>query len=377
MPLADLIADKKKAVAEAGDEDFAAGAAVDTPLDFEDEPTPAPKPERKPKPKKAPVSGSAAADAVEEAMNLLDDDQAEDVSGDDDDVVAPVLLDDGIEEERLAKIKRPNGEDYTPRVIGDKTDVELLRDCADAHIPVLMGGYPGCGKTAMAEAAFGEDLITVEGHGDMEVTDLIGNWIAKPDGGFEWVDGPLTRAMGVVGRDADGQPIMGEGKKFLLDDCTLIPAPVLARMYPVMDGRGTITITEHKGEKIKAAPGFAVVGAHNPGAPGAILSEALASRFLVHVEVESDLSLAKRMGINRRVIAAAKNMRKQRKEGTVTWAPEMRELLGYKRVARTLGPEIALNNLLSIAPEDARETLQELLQKILPDAEPLRIANDD
>ena len=268
---------------------------------------------------------------------------------------------------RLDPVERPNGQSYTPRPLSEtgQTDIETLRLCRADELPVLLAGFPGCGKTAMVEAAFNDDLITLEGHGDMEVSDLMGSWQPNPDPNepYIWRDGPLVRAM-------------REGKVLFVDDITLIPAPVLARLYPAMDGRQTIHLTEHQGEAVNSESGFFVVGAHNPGAPGAILSEALCSRFLVQFEVESDLSLALKMGVDRAVVRAARNMRKRRKEGTTTWAPEMRELLAYSRVSKTLGRGAAAANLVAVAPEEAREALIEALGNSFPGVEALRLSED-
>jgi hypothetical protein len=46
-----------------------------------------------------------------------------------------------------------------------------------------------------------------------------------------------------------------------------------------------VTVKAHKGETITAADGFYVVAGHNPGVHGAILTEALSSRFTFQFEV--------------------------------------------------------------------------------------------
>jgi MoxR-like ATPase len=52
-----------------------------------------------------------------------------------------------------------------------------------------------------------------------------------------------------------------------------------------MDGRGVITIPGYRNERVQATDGFYVVAGHNPGVHGAVLTEALASRFRVHIHV--------------------------------------------------------------------------------------------
>jgi len=313
--------------------------------------------------KKAAKKDGEAAAAVKKAMSILEPEQADETGEGADVDTKP----QAISKTRLAAIVRPNGQDYNPRPLAasGKTDVETLQACRQDSLPVLLAGFPGCGKTAMVEAAFGQDAITVEGHGDMEVADLLGSWQPNPnpDEPYIWQDGPLVRAM-------------KEGRVLFLDDTTLVPAPVLARLYAAMDGRKVIRVTEHQGETVEAIEGFFVVGAHNPGAPGAILSEALSSRFLVQFEVESDLSIAAKMGVDRTVIRAARNLRKRRAEGTVTWAPEMRELLGYARVAKTLGKQVAAANLVAVAPEEARDAVIEAMGNSFPGIEALRLSED-
>lgn len=266
---------------------------------------------------------------------------------------------------QLKPVKRPNGEEYIPRRMepSDKTDIEMLRENRNHGITMLLGGYPGCGKTASVEAAYGDELITIEGNGDMEISDFVGSYVPTEKAGeFIWKDGPLVRAM-------------KEGKVLFVDDITLIAPSVLAKLYPVMDGRGQFELREHGGELVEAKEGFMIVGAHNPDAPGAILSEALASRFQMQPEVASNLSAAADIGVDRTIIRVAKNMQKRREEGTVSWAPEMRELLSYARIAEVHGPEVAVANMIQAAPIDAQDALRECLGSSFPNISGLRVGD--
>jgi MoxR-like ATPase len=247
---------------------------------------------------------------------------------------------------KAESIMRPNGQPYHPRVLAGQTDVEAIRALRAQGINVLLYGAPGCGKTALLEAAFGDELVTFPGHGDAAVEELVGSWRPLPKGGYEWVDGPLVMAM-------------EQGRPLFVDDTTLTPSTVLARLYPAMDGRNEIVVREHDPRRIvKAKEGFCVVGAHNPGVPGAVLSEALASRFNLTIEVGTDYVLAKEVGVDTRVVRAAAHMDKLRRSEQVTWAPQMRELMAYKRVAEILGEAAAIGNLLACAPEgDERDIL--------------------
>lgn len=175
---------------------------------------------------------------------------------------------------RTGPIRRAGGQVYHPRELADLPDVEALNRLRDADVPVLLYGPPGTGKTILVEAAF-PDLLTVAGDGDTTVGDLIGEYTQADSGGYVFQYGPLVTAM-------------TEGRALLIDDATLISPMVLAALYPAMDGRRQIQVKAHKGETIKAEPGFYVVAGHNPGVHGAVLTEALSSRFSVQIQIGTD-----------------------------------------------------------------------------------------
>ncbi len=261
---------------------------------------------------------------------------------------------------RRQPVTRPNGDLYFPRKLAGATDVDVLRRLRDKRIPVLLYGPPGTGKTALVEAAF-PDLLTVAGTGDTVVEDFLGNFIPLPDGGFEFVYGPLVVAM-------------REGRALLVDDATLIPPKVLAVLYPAMDGRRVITIPGYRNERVEAADGFYVIAGHNPGVHGAILTEALASRFDVHIEVTTDWDLARHLGVPRPAVEAAISLNADLGAGRVGWAPQLRELLGFTRVSKTLGPAAAVANLVGRAPiEDREQVLTALKQRFGTDINPLTL----
>jgi hypothetical protein len=242
---------------------------------------------------------------------------------------------------RRGGVPRPNGELYYPRNLAGGTDIAVLRRLREQTIPVLLYGPPGTGKTAMVEAAF-PDLLTVAGTGDTITDDFLGTYIPLPDsGGYEFVHGPLVAAM-------------RQGRPLLVDDATLIPPKVLSVLYPAMDGRGVIHIPAHRNERVEATDGFYVIAGHNPGVHGAVLSEALASRFEVHIHVTTDWDLARRLGVPAPAVAAAIDLNNDLAADRLTWAPQLREMLGFTRVKKTLGLPAAVANLAGRAPDDDR-----------------------
>ncbi|MGA1717716.1 MAG: AAA family ATPase [Aquiluna sp.] len=258
---------------------------------------------------------------------------------------------------------RPNGDTYFGRKWGEHSDVLVLRKAREITESVFGGakgspmfallyGAPGCGKTALVEAAYGEDVYTLMGTGDTEVADMVGGYVQTPSGGFEWVDGDLLRAA-------------EEGKVYFIDEIGLIDPKVLSLVYGLMDGRRELTITANPERgTVKAKEGFYVVAATNPNAPGVRLSEALLSRFTLQVEMATDWSLARKMGVPTPLVTAAQNLSKKMNAGETSWAPQMREMLAFRDIAEGFGTSFAISNLLAASPEMDRATVADVLTRV-------------
>lgn len=247
-------------------------------------------------------------------------------------------------------VKRPNGTDYHPRLLSGMPDVTALARLRDAGVAALLYGPPGTGKTSVVEAAF-NDCLTVQGDGDTVVADLVGDYTKTPDGDFVFVHGPLVRAMRA-------------GVPLFIDDATLIPPTVLAVVYPAMDGRREIIVKANGGEVVKAEPGFYVVAGHNPGVHGAVLSDALSSRFSVHIQVSSDYALAEQLGVDKKAVRVARNLATRQERGEIGWAPQLRELLAFKKLAVAWDLDAAAGNLVGIAPEEDRATVAAVVRDV-------------
>lgn len=250
---------------------------------------------------------------------------------------------------------RPNGEKYFSRMWGEHVDVAVLRKAREIGQFVLLYGAPGCGKTALVEAAFGDDLHTILGSGDTEVSDLVGSYV-DTGSGFRWEDGPLLKAA-------------MEGKPLLIDEVGLIDPKVMSIVYGLMDGRREYNVTANPERgTVKAQDGFYVIGATNPNAPGVRLSEALLSRFTIQAEMTTDWSLAKKLGVPAMIATAAQNLARKVDTGEATWAPQMRELLAFRDLEKSFGTSFAVANLMASAPEMDRPLVAEVLQRVLGEA---------
>jgi MoxR-like ATPase len=250
---------------------------------------------------------------------------------------------------------RPNGDVYIPRefsIDGARIqDVTFIKLAAKNKMPVLLYGDPGTGKTAMIEAAL-DNLVTIQGTIETETSDFVGSWTQQTDGTYRWVDGPLAVAM------ENGWP-------FLIDEVALIDPRVMAVVYGVMDGRDELVVTANPERgTIKMTDGFMVFGACNPDVPGAVMSDALLSRFQFHVEVTTDWALTKKLKISAKIVQVARNLNIKKTEHLVTAAPQLRELLTYQKVCDLFGEDLALRNFVSQCRPEDRPTVLEAIESV-------------
>lgn len=252
------------------------------------------------------------------------------------------------------KYTRPNGEDYYTRKWGDHDDVMVLREARTSKLHTMLYGAPGCGKTALLEAAFSEEpggIETVLGTGDTELSDFIGGYVQDKDS-FRWVDGPLVRAL-------------ENDSVFFIDEVGLIDPKVMAGVYGIMDGRTELLITANPDRgAVKVKDNFFVVAATNPNAPGVRLSEALLSRFRLQSEMTTDWTLARKLGTPVQLVNAAQNLARKQQASEVSWAPQMRELLAFRDISIKFGTKFALANLIASAPEHDRAVVADVLGRV-------------
>ena len=174
------------------------------------------------------------------------------------------------------------------RPIGD--EIELFTAAYRQHIPVLLKGPTGCGKTRFIEymayklhrpltivrdgiekdensSQGGLPLVTVACHEDLTASDLVGRYLLEGDS-TRWIDGPLTRAV-----KAGGICYLDEVVEARKDTTVLI--------HPLTDHRRILPI-EKLGQIVEARDGFLLVISYNPGYQSALkdLKHSTRQRFM-------------------------------------------------------------------------------------------------
>ena len=156
------------------------------------------------------------------------------------------------------------------RAIGDEE--ELFTAAYHQHIPVLLKGPTGCGKTrfveymawklgrSLTEAAGNSGqplkegeirvpLVTIACHEDLTASDLVGRYLLDANG-TRWMDGPMTRAV-------------KNGAILYLDEVVEARKDTTVLIHPLTDHRRILPV-EKTGTIIEADDRFLLCISYNP-----------------------------------------------------------------------------------------------------------------
>ena len=174
------------------------------------------------------------------------------------------------------------------RVVGDELD--LFTAAYHQHIPVLLKGPTGCGKTRFVEymawklgrplsVAKGDGaqelkegevrvpLVTIACHEDLTASDLVGRYLLDANG-TRWIDGPMTRAV-------------KNGAILYLDEIVEARKDTTVLIHPLTDHRRILPI-EKTGSIVEADDRFLLCISYNPGYQSALkdLKHSTRQRFM-------------------------------------------------------------------------------------------------
>lgn len=151
-----------------------------------------------------------------------------------------------------------------------EAEVEVFETAWKSHIPVLLKGPTGCGKTRFVSYMahrLQRPLITVACHEDLTASDLVGRYLIQGDETV-WVDGPLTAAV-------------RHGAILYLDEIVEARKDSMVVIHPLTDHRRTLSI-EKLATVLKAPPEFMLVISYNPGYQSVLkeLKQSTRQRFI-------------------------------------------------------------------------------------------------
>jgi nitric oxide reductase NorQ protein len=174
------------------------------------------------------------------------------------------------------------------RSVGDEED--LFTAAYHQHIPVLLKGPTGCGKTRFVEymawklgrplSVLKEDgtddlkegevrvpLVTIACHEDLTASDLVGRYLLDANG-TRWIDGPMTRAV-------------KNGAILYLDEVVEARKDTTVLIHPLTDHRRILPI-EKTGSIVEADDRFLLCISYNPGYQSALkdLKHSTRQRFM-------------------------------------------------------------------------------------------------
>ena len=174
------------------------------------------------------------------------------------------------------------------RTVGD--ELELFSAAYNQHVPVLLKGPTGCGKTRFVEYMawkLGRPLTTVKGkktqevrkgevrvplvtiacHEDLTASDLVGRYLLDSEG-TRWIDGPMTRAVKA-------------GAILYLDEVVEARKDTTVLIHPLTDHRRILPV-EKTGSIIEADDRFLLCISYNPGYQSALkdLKHSTRQRFI-------------------------------------------------------------------------------------------------
>ena len=180
----------------------------------------------------------------------------------------------------------PTGVEYIPRDLGDgSTDLEVLEYALKTHQNVLIVGPTGVAKTRLVRKhceALGLAFVNIPGYEAIDMDQLLGQPVQKPDGTIGWRYGALPLAA-------------AHGKACIyLDEVNGIKQGNTMMFHGMMDDRREVTLMQH-GEQfdgpltVKLADDAQVVATMNIGYKGTrALNEAFAGRFDIVIDFDYD-----------------------------------------------------------------------------------------
>lgn len=236
------------------------------------------------------------------------------------------------------------------KVVGNKTDFDIL-DVAKANKQnVLIRGHAGSGKTMCILAwasARQYRYYNISANVGLEPSHLFGAWTPTEQAGvFKWQDGAVT-------------DLVRHGGVLLLNEIDFMPERITTVLFGLLDDRREIQLLENGGEVIKAHPDLVVIGDHNPNYRGSRpMNQAWKDRFAHKLEFDYDKSIEKKLIKNASLLDVAQKLRDQAHKGEIDTPISTRGLMAFVKNVENVGMDYAVSSYINGFSDDEREAVK-------------------
>jgi MoxR-like ATPase len=244
--------------------------------------------------------------------------------------------------------------DYISReIVPGKSEFDVFDYAHEAHMNVLIEGPTGPGKTSAVLAYAAREkkrFYAIPSNVGIEPSQLFGKFIPDPEGGFKWVDGPVTS-------------IVRHGGVLLINEINFIPERVQTVLFGLLDKRRQIILLDHEAEVIDAHDDLLIIADMNPDYQGTRpLNAALRNRFAVQVWWDYDPTIEAQLVVSEDLRVMAGKIRQQIASGVFLTPLSTNMLQEFETIAFDMGIDLAVMNFVNHFASDERSTIRQTVE---------------
>ena len=253
--------------------------------------------------------------------------------------VAPTTADDKSLAVALATIPPLElAKKYVHRDIFGLKDFDVFDRARTHGDDVLIYGPTGPGKTTSAIAWAAERrlrLAQVSGNAALEPSQLIGKYIPDGNGGFGWIDGPVT-------------DVVRNGGVLILDEVNFISPKIYTVLYSLLDNRRCLILLDHKGETVQAHKDLTIFATMNPNYVGTIpLNFAFRNRWGIQISWDYDDKVESKLIKSEAILTVIRQLRSEAAKGEIETPVSTNMGMELERYISIYNFEFAIENFIA------------------------------